>query len=181
MIERSTRKWLSGRASPCQGEGREFESRLPLHDFPSNSAKNEEGGDANIPAFFVPVSYAVSYCAGRRQTMAVPSSGARAYSVSGKCSRNHSARTGRSIAKSSGAIHLQAKHSAKSSDGTQFPWRNNSFIAFGLYQSLGDSPRGAQRVELAVDAHNTRIRLCVDQIEYSCRRAVQRLDEISKG
>ncbi len=24
------RKWLSGRASPCQGEGREFESRLPL-------------------------------------------------------------------------------------------------------------------------------------------------------
>ena len=26
-----TRKWLSGRASPCQGEGREFESRLPLH------------------------------------------------------------------------------------------------------------------------------------------------------
>jgi hypothetical protein len=27
------RKWLSGRASPCQGEGRGFESRLPLqHD-----------------------------------------------------------------------------------------------------------------------------------------------------
>tara|TARA_B100001142_G_scaffold215254_1_gene213452 strand:+ start:2496 stop:2984 length:489 start_codon:yes stop_codon:yes gene_type:complete len=25
------RKWLSGRASPCQGEGREFESPLPLH------------------------------------------------------------------------------------------------------------------------------------------------------
>ena len=25
------RKWLRGRASPCQGEGREFESRLPLH------------------------------------------------------------------------------------------------------------------------------------------------------
>ena len=24
------RKWLRGRASPCQGEGREFESRLPL-------------------------------------------------------------------------------------------------------------------------------------------------------
>jgi hypothetical protein len=22
--------WLSGRASPCQGEGREFESRRPL-------------------------------------------------------------------------------------------------------------------------------------------------------
>ena len=27
----SVRKWLRGRASPCQGEGREFESRLPLH------------------------------------------------------------------------------------------------------------------------------------------------------
>ena len=27
------RKWLSGRASPCQGEGREFESRLPLQIF----------------------------------------------------------------------------------------------------------------------------------------------------
>jgi hypothetical protein len=25
------RKWLSGRASPCQGEGRGFNSRLPLH------------------------------------------------------------------------------------------------------------------------------------------------------
>ena len=24
-------KWLSGRASPCQGEGRGFESRLLLH------------------------------------------------------------------------------------------------------------------------------------------------------
>jgi hypothetical protein len=29
------RKWLSGRASPCQGEGREFESRLPLQNGPS--------------------------------------------------------------------------------------------------------------------------------------------------
>ncbi len=29
-IMRMRRKWLSGRASPCQGEGREFESRLPL-------------------------------------------------------------------------------------------------------------------------------------------------------
>ena len=25
------REWLSGRGSPCQGERREFESRLPLH------------------------------------------------------------------------------------------------------------------------------------------------------
>ena len=30
----STRKWLSGRASPCQGEGRGFESRLPLQCHP---------------------------------------------------------------------------------------------------------------------------------------------------
>ncbi len=30
---RTMRKWLSGRASPCQGEGREFESRLPLFYF----------------------------------------------------------------------------------------------------------------------------------------------------
>src|SRR6476661_688640 len=30
-IPTKMRKWLSGRASPCQGEGREFESRLPLH------------------------------------------------------------------------------------------------------------------------------------------------------
>ena len=27
------REWLSGRASPCQGEGREFESRLPLQEY----------------------------------------------------------------------------------------------------------------------------------------------------
>ena len=27
------REWLSGRASPCQGECREFESRFPLHFF----------------------------------------------------------------------------------------------------------------------------------------------------
>ena len=29
----SVRKWLRGRASPCQGEGREVESRLPLQFF----------------------------------------------------------------------------------------------------------------------------------------------------
>ena len=28
---RCERKWLSGRAPPCQGGGREFKSRLPLH------------------------------------------------------------------------------------------------------------------------------------------------------
>ena len=27
------REWLSGRASPCQGERREFESRLPLQKY----------------------------------------------------------------------------------------------------------------------------------------------------
>ena len=27
------RKWLSGRASPCQGEGRGFDSRLPLQKY----------------------------------------------------------------------------------------------------------------------------------------------------
>ena len=26
------REWLSGRASPCQGEGREFESRFALYE-----------------------------------------------------------------------------------------------------------------------------------------------------
>ena len=31
------REWLSGRASPCQGECREFESRLPLHFFRRHS------------------------------------------------------------------------------------------------------------------------------------------------
>ncbi len=28
-----SRTWLSGRASPCQGEGRGFDSRRPLHYF----------------------------------------------------------------------------------------------------------------------------------------------------
>ena len=30
LVEKNMREWLSGRASPCQGEGREFESRLAL-------------------------------------------------------------------------------------------------------------------------------------------------------
>ena len=29
------REWLSGRALPCQGKCREFESRLPLHNLGS--------------------------------------------------------------------------------------------------------------------------------------------------
>ena len=32
-IAQCVREWLSGRASPCQGECREFESRFPLHFF----------------------------------------------------------------------------------------------------------------------------------------------------
>ena len=32
------REWLSGRASPCQGERREFESRLPLHNLCAKDA-----------------------------------------------------------------------------------------------------------------------------------------------
>ena len=30
-VPENKREWLSGRASPCHGECREFESRLPLH------------------------------------------------------------------------------------------------------------------------------------------------------
>ncbi len=54
-----TREWLSGRASPCQGERREFESRLPLQlnkrraprllfsiDALRSNSKNNEGLDA---------------------------------------------------------------------------------------------------------------------------------------
>ncbi len=33
-----TRKWRSGSASPCQGEGRGFESRLPLQRIPRSEA-----------------------------------------------------------------------------------------------------------------------------------------------
>ena len=33
FLKESVRKWLRGRASPCQGEGREFESRLPLQNY----------------------------------------------------------------------------------------------------------------------------------------------------
>ena len=43
----SMRKWLRGRASPCQGEGRGFESRLPLH-----KKKN-----ANRRSFFVLIKH----------------------------------------------------------------------------------------------------------------------------
>ena len=35
------RKWLIGRASPCQGEGRGFESRLPLQTRDPKGIKGE--------------------------------------------------------------------------------------------------------------------------------------------
>ena len=34
LQEFNLREWLSGRALPCQGKCREFESRLPLHYAP---------------------------------------------------------------------------------------------------------------------------------------------------
>ena len=40
------REWLSGRASPCQGECREFESRLPLHDMKCRSHRS--GGNVHF-------------------------------------------------------------------------------------------------------------------------------------
>ena len=45
------RKWLSGRASPCQGEGREFESRLPL----------QQKADSSESAFFVLLEQMAAY------------------------------------------------------------------------------------------------------------------------
>ena len=39
LVENDMREWLSGRASPCQGEGREFESRLALFSFKRESKK----------------------------------------------------------------------------------------------------------------------------------------------
>ena len=39
------RKWLSGRASPCQGEGRGFDSRLPLHIYLAPVAQLDRASD----------------------------------------------------------------------------------------------------------------------------------------
>ena len=47
------RMWLSGRASPCQGEGREFESRHPLHFFVSLAQLDRASG-------YGPVQYKLS-------------------------------------------------------------------------------------------------------------------------
>ena len=46
------REWLSGRASPCQGEGREFESRLAL--FILGEGK-KEASNISCASFFVPM------------------------------------------------------------------------------------------------------------------------------
>ena len=42
LLADAMRKWLSGRASPCQGEGRGFESRLPLPENPRKDGENQE-------------------------------------------------------------------------------------------------------------------------------------------
>ena len=47
------RKWLRGRASPCQGEGREFESRLPLQ---------QEAADPQYAAIFIGVWRSLVAC-----------------------------------------------------------------------------------------------------------------------
>ncbi len=52
-----TRKWLSGRASPCQGEGRGFESRLPLWWYPRTiSSAGERFPDTEEVTGSIPVS-----------------------------------------------------------------------------------------------------------------------------
>ena len=52
----SVRKWLRGRASPCQGEGREFESRLPLHFFINVNCIKNKSGDYSDEVTPVPIS-----------------------------------------------------------------------------------------------------------------------------
>ena len=48
--ERKMREWLSGGVSPCQGEGRGFESRLALLCF-----KRETRRDRGFPVFCIEV------------------------------------------------------------------------------------------------------------------------------
>ena len=43
------REWRSGSASPCQGEGRGFESRLPLHEERSTWAHGAGCAEVPIP------------------------------------------------------------------------------------------------------------------------------------
>ena len=42
-------KWLSGRASPCQGEGREFKSRLLLHFYVKFGGNGKKATPVPIP------------------------------------------------------------------------------------------------------------------------------------
>ena len=42
--EKEMHEWLSGGASPCQGEGRGFESRLVLFIFRENNENCKENG-----------------------------------------------------------------------------------------------------------------------------------------
>ena len=55
-MNNSVRKWLRGRASPCQGEGREFESRLPLHFFINVNCIKNKSGDYSDEVTPVPIS-----------------------------------------------------------------------------------------------------------------------------
>ena len=50
------RKWLSGRASPCQGEGREFESRLPLQRIRRHSQVVRQRSAKPLPPVRIRVS-----------------------------------------------------------------------------------------------------------------------------
>ena len=45
------RTWLSGRASPCQGEGRGFDSRLPLHSVWRHSQVVRQSSAKALPQF----------------------------------------------------------------------------------------------------------------------------------
>ena len=44
------REWLSGRALPCQGKCREFESRLPLHIWHHGQAVRQSSAKASLPS-----------------------------------------------------------------------------------------------------------------------------------
>ena len=44
------REWLSGRALPCQGKCREFESRLPLHIWHHGQVVRQSSAKASLPS-----------------------------------------------------------------------------------------------------------------------------------
>ena len=64
---RCERKWLSGRASPCQGEGRGFKSRLPLHapQAARPLRRGERPAAAESPADALPAAVDIAFPAGR--------------------------------------------------------------------------------------------------------------------